>query len=93
MNLVVWRSFLAALALVTLSGCAAETSTTDLDLPDEEPHSSSSPAAASEDEARAFGSLQAAHGVAPVAPQAEATMWDDNDLNGPRPEPWAPKPD
>jgi len=86
----IWRQALAALALVSLSACAAEVPTTDgTPADDSEPDRPSSAVAASEDERRDVASPAPTPTMAGTLSPAQLLRAAPEDPNGPYPEPWS----
>ena len=89
----VWRSFLGALAIVTISGCAVGTATQDEIGADEDHDSTSAPGSSSPDDLPHVSSVEARAGLIPVPSHAEPARVNSGETKGPYPEPWSSKPD
>ncbi len=86
----IWRSALAALALVSLSACAVEATTADGTIADDsQPDGPSSPVVASEHDGPDVASTGARPNTNGLSSPVQGARAMPDDPNGPYPEPWS----
>ena len=90
----IFRSILGALALVTVSGCAVETSTPDVAVVEEEEEERSSTAvAAPEGDDGHYDPARVARTSTMPVPSTEASSSREHEPHGPYPVPWSARRD